>query len=59
MSNLSRLTLRLPEDIKAWTALRAARNAASVNSEIVRLLRAQMDKNSDRRLSKRDQGRRK
>ena len=43
MTNLSRLTLRLPEDLKDWAARRAARSAASLNSEIVRVLREKMD----------------
>lgn len=41
---MSRITLRLPDDIKAWLAKRAARTAASLNHEIVRLLRERMDR---------------
>lgn len=41
--DLSRITLRLPEDLKAWTVNRAARTASSLNSEIVRVLRERMD----------------
>lgn len=43
MQSLSRLTLRLPDDLKAWVANRAVRNAGSLNNEIVRVLREKMD----------------
>lgn len=43
MNNLSRITLRLPEDLKDWAAKRAARTASSLNNEIVRVLREKMD----------------
>lgn len=46
MKDLSRITLRLPEDLKAWAADRAARMASSLNSEIVRVLREKMDQES-------------
>lgn len=43
MPPLSRITLRLPEELKAWAASRAARTASSLNNEIVRVLREKMD----------------
>jgi hypothetical protein len=47
-SSLSRtfpkLVLRLPPDVKEWIAAKAERNAGSQNSEIVRVLRDQMER---------------
>ncbi|MCX7349824.1 MAG: Arc family DNA-binding protein [Alphaproteobacteria bacterium] len=43
MTKLSRLTFRMPSDMRAWLIRRAKRNAASLNSEIVRVLREKMD----------------
>ena len=43
MQALSRITLRLPIEVKQWLAARADLNAGSLNSEIVRLLREKMD----------------
>lgn len=43
MEELSRLTFRMPQDMRAWLISRAQRNAASINSEIVRLIRERMD----------------
>lgn len=43
MAELSRLTFRMPTDMRAWLVTRAERNAASLNSEIVRVLREKMD----------------
>ncbi|MBR0691592.1 Arc family DNA-binding protein [Bradyrhizobium lablabi] len=35
--------VRLPDEIKAWLAQEASRNASSQNSEIIRCIRARMD----------------
>lgn len=43
MMKLSRMTLRLPEDLADWYSGSAVRNAASLNSELVRALREKMD----------------
>lgn len=43
MIKVSRLTCRMPRDIREWLDNRAVRNAASLNSEIVRVLREKMD----------------
>jgi predicted HicB family RNase H-like nuclease len=37
------LSTRLPKEIKAWLENEALRNGASLNSEIIRNLRARMD----------------
>lgn len=39
-----RLELRMPEDVKAWLEAEAERNGSSQNSEIVRALRAAMQR---------------
>lgn len=38
------LQLRLPDDVKAWLAEQSARNGSSQNSEVIRALRAAMDR---------------
>jgi hypothetical protein len=38
-----RLLVRLPHDVKAWLQREAARNCASLNSEIIRSIRARME----------------
>lgn len=38
-----RLLVRLPRDVKAWLQREAARNCASLNSEIIRSIRARME----------------
>ena len=43
MTELSRLTFRMPADMRAWLIRRAKRNAASLNSELVRVVRERMD----------------
>lgn len=43
MNILSRITLRMPKDVHDWLTRRAATNLASMNSEIVRVLRERMD----------------
>ena len=43
MNILSRVTLRMPKDVHDWLTKRAATNLASLNSEIVRVLRERMD----------------
>ena len=43
MNILSRITLRMPKDVRDWLTKRAASNMASMNSEIVRVLRERMD----------------
>ncbi len=42
------MTLRLPEDLRARLASEAARNGASVNSEIVRAIREHLERTSTR-----------
>ncbi len=42
------LLVRLPRDIKAWLESEAAYNGASQNSEIIRSLRARMEKQPER-----------
>lgn len=44
MSDRKPFQLRLPDDLKAWVAAQAERNGASMNSEIIRALRAAMDR---------------
>lgn len=44
MIDLSRITLRMPKDVHDWLMQRAARNVGSLNSEIVRVLRTEMDR---------------
>jgi predicted HicB family RNase H-like nuclease len=42
------LMVRLPSEVKAWVASQAARNGASMNSEIIRTLRERMDRDAAR-----------
>jgi Arc-like DNA binding domain len=42
------LLLRLPKDVEAWLESEAAYNGASQNSEIIRSLRARMEKQPER-----------
>jgi hypothetical protein len=42
------LLVRLPGDIKAWLESEAAYNGASQNSEIIRSLRARMERQPER-----------
>jgi predicted HicB family RNase H-like nuclease len=44
MKNRKPLQLRLPEDLKAWLEVQADKNGSSQNSEIIRALRAAMDR---------------
>lgn len=44
METRNRLTLRLPEDLKAWLEAQTTKNGSSQNSEIIRALRAAMDR---------------
>jgi predicted HicB family RNase H-like nuclease len=44
MKNRKPLQLRLPEDLKAWLEAQADKNGSSQNSEIIRALRAAMDR---------------
>lgn len=41
---LPKVMIRLPHDMKRWVEKQAKRNGASQNSEIVRRLRADMDR---------------
>jgi predicted HicB family RNase H-like nuclease len=43
MHELARITLRLPKDVHEWLTKRADYNLGSMNSEIVRALREQMN----------------
>ncbi len=38
------LPLRIPADVKAWLAEQSARNGSSQNSEVIRAIRAAMDR---------------
>lgn len=40
--DFSKLTIRLPLDVKDWLARRAKENAGSIGSEIVRTIRTSM-----------------
>lgn len=42
------LRVRLPVDVKEWLAEQAKTNASSQTSEVVRALRAQMDRDAAR-----------
>lgn len=44
MTDRKPMQLRLPSDLKAWIEAQAAKNGASQNSEIIRALRAAMDR---------------
>ena len=44
MLNRKPMQLRLPPDLKAWLRAEAERNGASQNSEVIRALRAAMDR---------------
>jgi len=44
MTDRKPFQLRLPEDLKAWLAAQASRNASSQNSEIIRALRERMER---------------
>lgn len=44
MKNRKPLQLRLPDDLKAWLAAQADRNGSSQNSEVIRALRAAMER---------------
>ncbi|WP_192740835.1 Arc family DNA-binding protein [Bradyrhizobium sp. OAE829] len=43
-----RLLVRLPRDVKTWLESEASYNGASQNSEIIRSLRARMEKQPER-----------
>ena len=45
-SKVPPLGVRLPDDLKAWLAEQARRNGSSQNSEVIRALRAAMDRNT-------------
>ena len=42
------LLVRLPKDVKAWLESEATYNGASQNSEIIRSIRARMEKQPER-----------
>ena len=44
MPNRKPFQLRLPDDLKAWLAAQADRNGSSQNSEVIRALRAAMER---------------
>lgn len=44
MSDRKPLQLRLPPDLKAWLAAEAEKNGASQNSEVIRAIRAAVDR---------------
>jgi predicted HicB family RNase H-like nuclease len=46
MTDRKPLQLRLPSDLKDWLALQAEKNGSSQNSEVIRALRAAMDRNT-------------
>ncbi|NUB42863.1 Arc family DNA-binding protein [Fertoebacter nigrum] len=44
MTERKPLQLRLPPDLKAWLKAEAEKNGASQNSEVIRAIRAAMDR---------------
>ena len=44
MTDRKPLQLRLPPDLKAWLKAEAEKNGASQNSEVIRAVRAAMDR---------------
>lgn len=44
MKHLTGLRLRLPDDVKKWLESEADRNGSSQNSEVIRALRAAMNR---------------
>lgn len=44
MTDRKPLQLRLPPDLKAWLKAEADKNGASQNSEVIRAIRAAMDR---------------
>lgn len=44
MTDRKALQLRLPPDLKAWLKAEAEKNGASQNSEVIRAIRAAMDR---------------
>jgi Arc-like DNA binding domain len=47
VDNFSKLTIRIPVDVKEWLAKRAKENAGSMGSEIVRSIRNTMTSQSN------------
>ncbi len=47
---LPKIMIRMPHDLKRWIVKQAKRNGGSQNSEIVRRLREDMDKESEAKL---------
>lgn len=47
MTDRKALQLRIPADLKDWLRQEAERNGASQNSEIIRALRAAMERNEN------------
>lgn len=46
----TRLTVRIPPDLRDWLAVQVKRNASSHSSEIVRALRERMEQQAEREL---------
>lgn len=46
MSERKPVQLRIPPDLKAWLAKQAEKNGSSQNSEVIRALRAAMDRDA-------------
>ena len=44
----ARVMARLPQDIRRWLEQQATQNFSSMNSEIVRAIRARMDEHSEK-----------
>ncbi len=44
IADRAEMVVRIPQDVKAWLQREAALNCASQNSEIIRCLRARMDR---------------
>jgi hypothetical protein len=44
MDETRQLALRVPAEMKAWLEKQAGRNRSSINSEVVRLVRAAMER---------------
>ena len=43
---MPKITIRVPQDLKAWLAQQSERNASSQSSEIVRAVRERMERSS-------------
>lgn len=44
MQDMKQIFVRIPADMKEWLLDQAARNASSLNSEVIRCVRERMDR---------------